>query len=63
MSNELLENLDEVEYVSECPFCGTSFIGMSPEEYREYHSADCPYYPLPLAAIFLTEEQMQELDQ
>lgn len=33
--------MNEIAYVDECTYCGTQFIGMSPEELRQEHSKDC----------------------
>lgn len=55
------EDLEEVEYVDECPSCGTSFVGMTPEEFRETHATeDCPKAPLPKLYVFPTEDAKRE---
>lgn len=35
------ETGSEQEYADECPYCGTKFVGMSPEEFRREHAPDC----------------------
>jgi len=48
-----LTDVREVEYVDECPVCGTQFVGMTPEEFREGHAAeDCPKAPLTQLLVF-----------
>lgn len=45
--------VDEREYVDECPSCGTRFVGVTPDEFRENHAAeDCPKAPLPRLLVF-----------
>lgn len=48
--------IEEVEYVDECPSCGTEFVGMTPDEFRETHAKeDCPKAPLTSLFVFPTE--------
>lgn len=45
--------MSEAEYVDECPVCGIALFGMSPEEYREEHAAECN----PLAELYHFSEE------
>lgn len=57
-------SLDEVEFVSECPACGTVFVGISPCEFRETHAIeDCPKAPIPALVVFPTPEQAAEIEE
>ena len=45
---------DERDYVRECPTCGTRFVGMTPDEFRDQHADECN--PVLGLLFFPTEE-------
>lgn len=57
-----MSEIEEVEYVAECPSCGVSFVGMTPKEYRRTHAKEaCPKAPLPQLFAFPTEQAREQL--
>lgn len=54
-------DMEERDYVEECPSCGCRFIGLTPEEYRKTHAIeDCPNAPFVRLVCFPTNDE--ELD-
>jgi hypothetical protein len=45
--------MSESEYVNECPVCGITLLGMSPDEYRQKHAPECN----PLAELYHFSEK------
>lgn len=35
------DEIREREFVAECPSCGATFLGMTPEEFRSAHADEC----------------------
>lgn len=56
------DDIEEVEYVKECPSCGEKFVGMTPQEFRQQHALeDCPNSPFPELLCFPAPGEIDQL--
>lgn len=53
-NNDTCTGDTERDYVRDCPSCGTRFVGMTPDEFRERHAEECN--PV-LGLLFFPEEK------